>query len=153
MVETDAPRNIGMKPTSGRTHTRIAPMPPTRPSLAGARAKRRSMKALEEATPVTQRGGAPDTRLPPKEVPTMWRALFLAIGFFVMLLGVECLGVDKANLRIHETPTPVSPFDAETKAGAPMQIAVPPWAPWSLLSSGAVVCLYSFTLPQRAKGN
>ena len=46
----------------------------------------------------------------------MWRALFLAIGFFLMLLGVECLGVETINLKIHEKPpAPVSPFDTEPK--------------------------------------
>jgi hypothetical protein len=30
---------------------------------------------------------------------------------------------------------------------------VPPdWAPWSLMSTGAIVCLYSFTLPRRWNG-
>ena len=32
------------------------------------------------------------------------------------------------------------------------QIVPPPWAPWSLLSSGAVMCLYSFTIPRRVAG-
>ena len=27
-----------------------------------------------------------------------------------------------------------------------------PWVPWSLLSTGAVVCLYSFTIPKRMGG-
>ena len=84
----------------------------------------------------------------------MWRALFLAIGFFVILLGVECLGVDKVSLRIHEPPpAPVSPFDTEPTVGALREITPPPWAPWSLLSSGAVMCLYSFTIPRRVSGN
>ena len=84
----------------------------------------------------------------------MWRALFLAVGFFVMLLGVECLGVERVNLKMRdEPPAPTSPFDLETKVGAQKQIVPPPWAPWSLLASGAVVCLYSFTIPRRVAGN
>ncbi len=83
----------------------------------------------------------------------MWRALFLAIGFTLMLVGVECLGVGRVTLKIRDDPpAPVSPFDMEVKVGPPMQISPPPWAPWSLLSSGAVVCLYSFTIPRRVKG-
>ena len=83
----------------------------------------------------------------------MWRAFFLAIGFFIVLLGVECLGVDKVNLRMREAPPPASAFDSEPPLGAQKQIVPPPWAPWSLLSSGAVMCLYSFTIPRKLAGN
>jgi hypothetical protein len=84
----------------------------------------------------------------------MWRALFLAVGVFVMVLGVECLAVETITLRIREKPpAPVSPFDSEPKEGALRQLNPPPWAPWSLLSSGAVMCLYSFTIPRRVAGN
>jgi hypothetical protein len=84
----------------------------------------------------------------------MWRAFFLAIGVFLVILGVECLGVERVQLRIHEkSPAPVSPFDTEPGEGAARQITPPPWAPWSLLSSGAVMCLYSFTIPRRVSGS
>jgi hypothetical protein len=84
----------------------------------------------------------------------MWRALFLAFGFFVMILGVECLGVEKVSLKLREEPAAsLSPFDLEPKEGAQKEIAPPPWAPWSLLASGAVMCLYSFTIPRRVAGN
>lgn len=84
----------------------------------------------------------------------MWRAFFLAIGFFLMILGVQCLGVESVSLKIREAPPPpVSPFDTEPKVGGPKQLVPPPWAPWSLLSSGAVMCLYSFTIPRRVAGN
>jgi hypothetical protein len=70
-----------------------------------------------------------------------------------MFVGVECLGVETVNLKIHDAPpAPVSPFDTEPKTGAPKQLTPPPWAPWSLLSSGAVMCLYSFTIPRRVSG-
>jgi len=83
----------------------------------------------------------------------MWRAFFLAIGFFLIILGVECLGVERVSLKIHDKPAaPVSPFDIEPRVGVPKQITPPPWAPWSLLSSGAVMCLYSFTIPRRVAG-
>ena len=84
----------------------------------------------------------------------MWRAFFLAIGVFLVILGVECLGVERVQSE-----------DPRQAAGArlavrhrgqrrgPKQIIPPPWAPWSLLSSGAVMCLYSFTIPRRVAGN
>ena len=85
----------------------------------------------------------------------MWRAMFLAIGFFVMLLGVECLGVERMTLKIHDDPPPSGgDYSTATPSRAPpKQIVPPPWAPWSLLSSGAVVCLYSFTIPRRVAGS
>jgi hypothetical protein len=83
----------------------------------------------------------------------MWRALFLAVGFFVMILGVECLGVERVSLKVRDAPpAPTSPFDFESKEGAAKQVVPPPWAPWSLLASGAVMCLYSFTIPRRVAG-
>jgi hypothetical protein len=83
----------------------------------------------------------------------MWRAFFLAVGFFLMILGAQCLAVDRVSLKIHdEPPAPISPFDSDTSAAALKEIVPPPWAPWSLLSSGAVLCLYSFTIPRRVSG-
>ena len=32
----------------------------------------------------------------------MWRSLFIAMGLFLMILGMECLAVDRVDLRIHE---------------------------------------------------
>jgi hypothetical protein len=87
------------------------------------------------------------------EAQIMWRAIFLAIGIYFVILGVECLGVEKAILKIHgDPPPPVSPWDTEAKLGTPVTITPPHWAPWSLMSSGVVVCLYSFTIPRRVKG-
>jgi hypothetical protein len=83
----------------------------------------------------------------------MWRAMFLAFGFFLMIVGAECLGVESVRLKIREEPpAPVAPWDTEAKEGPVRQISPPPWAPWSLLSCGAVVCLYSFTIPRRVAG-
>jgi hypothetical protein len=83
----------------------------------------------------------------------MWRAFFLAIGFFLMLFGMECLGVERMNLKMRDPPPPKGGlFDDETKEGAQKQLTPPDWAPWSLLSTGAVMCLYSFTIPKRVAG-
>lgn len=74
----------------------------------------------------------------------MWRSLFLALGAYTCLLGVEALALDKAVIK---RPAPGKPSQYETK-----ELVPPEWAPWSLMGAGTVVVLYSFTIPRRAKG-
>ena len=64
-----------------------------------------------------------------------------------MIAGAECLAVDRVVWRGGAEPAPAAfPFGNT----APKKDVVPePWIPWCLLSSGAVVCLYSFTIPKR----
>lgn len=82
----------------------------------------------------------------------MWRAFFLAIGIFTAILGAEALVVDKAVLTIRQQPaTGLSAALDIDGAGRPREITPPEWAPWSLLSVGAVTILYSFTIPKRVK--
>jgi hypothetical protein len=69
----------------------------------------------------------------------MWRSFFLAIGAYCCLLGVQALAVEKAVLKP----------DTNMAQSGWREIAPPDWAPWSLLGTGAVVVLYSFTIPQR----
>jgi hypothetical protein len=69
----------------------------------------------------------------------MWRSFFLAIGVYVCLLGVQALAVERAVLKA----------DAASQAGIQREIVPPEWAPWSLIGAGAVVVLYSFTIPRR----
>jgi hypothetical protein len=72
----------------------------------------------------------------------MWRSFFLAVGVYVCLLGVEALAVERAVLK---------PELANTKMVGQSEIVPPDWAPWSLLAAGAVVSLYSFTIPMRVQ--
>lgn len=74
----------------------------------------------------------------------MWRSLFLALGAYTCLLGVEALAIEKAVLK--------KPTDGRPPLIARQEISPPDWAPWSLMATGAVVVLYSFTIPRRAKG-
>ncbi|MCC6493729.1 MAG: hypothetical protein IT424_12005 [Pirellulales bacterium] len=72
----------------------------------------------------------------------MFRSLFLAFGVYSCLLGVEALAVDQAILK-----------RPEDQPAAPQKVVAPPdWAPWSLLGAGAVVVIYSFTIPKRMNG-
>jgi hypothetical protein len=72
----------------------------------------------------------------------MWRSFFLAIGAYCCLLGVEALTLEKAVVKV----------DPTSEQSALRDIVPPDWAPWSLLATGAVVMLYSFTVPQRVGG-
>jgi len=74
----------------------------------------------------------------------MWRSLFLALGAYTCLLGVEALAIEKAVVKMPPKGKP--PRVVQT------DVVPPDWAPWSLMASGTVVVLYSFTIPRRAKG-
>ena len=75
----------------------------------------------------------------------MVRAFFLAIGLYVFILGLECLVVDKAVLHAKSDGV------GQQVATSTREIVPADWAPWSLLSGGAVVILYSFTLPAKMR--
>lgn len=75
----------------------------------------------------------------------MWRSLFLALGITCVILGVEALAVEKAVLNVKNPPA------QEGQAASQRVISPPEWAPWSLMSAGTVVMLYSFTIPNRNK--
>jgi hypothetical protein len=80
----------------------------------------------------------------------MWRAVFLAFGIMAMIIGIECLLIDSANLyaasdtnaRSFINPSGVP--SANTEAWQPRE-----WFPWMILSMGTITVLYAFTLPQR----
>jgi hypothetical protein len=72
----------------------------------------------------------------------MWRSFFLAVGAYVCLLGVQALAVERVVLKDEVT----------SQSGTGKEIVPPEWAPWSLLGAGAVVVLYSFTIPRRVGG-
>jgi hypothetical protein len=79
----------------------------------------------------------------------MMRSFFLALGIYAFLLGLECLVLDKAVLL----PSREATASALAQQVAPSYREITPaeWAPWSLLSAGAVVILYSFTLPAKMR--
>ena len=80
----------------------------------------------------------------------MWRALFLSIGITSCIVGLECLVVDKAVLAASDDSAAMGL--ANRMAPSYREIEPPEWAPWSLMSAGAVTILYSFTIPRKIKG-
>ena len=70
----------------------------------------------------------------------MWKSFCLAAGVFACLLGVEMLVIDSAVIL---------PLDGQ---GLPRTFVAPDWAPWTLLSVGAVTVLHYVSLPRSLVG-
>ncbi len=80
----------------------------------------------------------------------MLRAFFLAVGTSACILGLECMAIDKVVLNPSREAAAAA--IAQKLAPASREITPVDWAPWSLLSGGAVVVLYSFTVPAKMRG-
>lgn len=68
----------------------------------------------------------------------MWRSLFLAVGIVLVLIGLECLVLDRALIAGRGT---------EAK-----EVIPPEWAAWTFLSAGVITVLWTFTIPKRVNG-
>ena len=79
----------------------------------------------------------------------MWRSFFLAVGISLCILGAECLVVQRVVMAGNTAPANSTNMPNEADDSSPRHIQPPEWAPWSLMSAGAVVMLYSFTIPRR----
>ena len=71
----------------------------------------------------------------------------------------EATAAEAVEKIVMAAPEPKPVMIGQTTLGAPpaaveppREITPPEWAPWSLLSVGSVVLLYSFTIPQRVAG-
>ncbi len=83
----------------------------------------------------------------------MWRALFIAIGIMLAIVGIECLLIDSATLSSKaERSAERAAFFQQNAAPAVSSgktVSPPEYIPWSLMASGTIVILYAFTLPAR----
>jgi len=78
----------------------------------------------------------------------MIRAFFLALGLYMALVGVQCLVLDRALFISKPDPkaaTATDPNQPTLREWKPAE-----WMPFALLSGGAVVMIYTFTIPKRA---
>lgn len=84
----------------------------------------------------------------------MWRGFFLACGVTLCILGAECLAVERVTLTDNNPPPSATSIGYTQPSGwTPNREYKPPeWAPWTMISAGAVVILYSFTIPKRVAG-
>ena len=88
----------------------------------------------------------------------MWRAFFFAVGTMLIIVGVECLMIDSATLASDRTQVvqvnqgwfqpPQALEVSNSRVIRPKE-----WIAWSSLASGALVLLYSFSLPRRWGAN
>ncbi len=80
----------------------------------------------------------------------MWRSLFLAIGTMMIIIGLEAMLIDSATVYAAAESSASEFIDpSSTPAGQTRIIRPGEWSPWVILSFGAVVVLYAFTLPKR----
>jgi hypothetical protein len=85
----------------------------------------------------------------------MWRALFLAAGIYCCLLGVKAIAIEKAVLKTDVAASVQNNSALGISRSATtgrVEVSPPEWAPWSLISVGFVVILYSFSIPKRVRG-
>ncbi len=83
----------------------------------------------------------------------MWRALFLAIGLSLFILGVECLAVSRFTFKAKADKVEQKTIQAPPPGLAKHRVlVVGDHAPWSLMGLGAVVVIYAYDLPKRMKG-
>jgi hypothetical protein len=78
----------------------------------------------------------------------MWRSVFLALGITLCIVGLECLVVDEAVIA----KPGAAEASVSSEAVQQNQIKTREWMPWSFLSAGAVIILYTITLPKRFQG-
>lgn len=60
----------------------------------------------------------------------MWKSVALALGMFACVVGAELLLIDSATIKPIDGTGPARPFTA------------PDWAPWALVSVGAITILH-----------
>jgi len=88
----------------------------------------------------------------------MWRSLVIAVGLSMCLLGGEFMVVDQVVLADKTKSSDGSPYVPQQLGGLHdawpaargRRVFIPPdWAPWGLLSTGAITVLYGATLSRR----
>ena len=90
----------------------------------------------------------------------MWRALFLALGISLIILGTECLFVEQVEVvKLRPDPKPASGVTSlfQTASYQTGSTRLPTrtfptkeWMPWSLLAAGAIVVIYTYSIPRRS---
>jgi hypothetical protein len=86
----------------------------------------------------------------------MWKSFFLAVGIFLLFLGVETLVVDKFVMADGKAiprlvsgsggPGQSGPFMPAGYTRMKREFSTKDWMPWSLLASGVITVMYTLSL-------
>ncbi len=77
----------------------------------------------------------------------MWRALFMAVGIMLVIVGVECMVIDSAAVYGASDASGPSFLDPSMPPSPSIRTVKPSEGmPWILMAVGAIVILYSVTL-------
>ena len=71
----------------------------------------------------------------------MWRVLWMSLGLSAVILGGECMVLDKVILA--HPGSDVGDEMAFTSIHEPKSWTPPDWAPWGLIGTGAVLIITS----------
>jgi hypothetical protein len=83
----------------------------------------------------------------------MWRVFLLAMGVSLCVLGGEALVLDKVILANPASTAANRDYALSYSSSTPRRVLVPPeWSPWALLGAGAVLVLYSYSVPGGGDG-
>jgi hypothetical protein len=82
------------------------------------------------------------------EAKSMWRAFFYAVGIVLVVLGAECMVIDSAQIKNSEASKrpKLTVWNADAIAEPTKTVRPADWHPWSLLATGSIVLLYSWTI-------
>lgn len=94
----------------------------------------------------------------------MWKAMSLAIGVTLILVGVELFFVEELEIRklrqvaeqtqsadsgLFRNASVSSIFNSPEDSAATRLVRPHDWMPWSLLAVGSIIMIYTFTIPGR----
>jgi hypothetical protein len=82
----------------------------------------------------------------------MWKPFLLSVGIYLCILGGECLILERAVMareapKVHQQDSGIFGPTA-IQVTKKKEIVPTEWAPWSLLSVGAVVIMYGLSVNQ-----
>ncbi len=78
----------------------------------------------------------------------MIKSVSMGIGVFLIILGLMLHTVESYTVR----PKRVQAANAWEPAPASKVVELEPWKPWAYFGAGAVLCLWTCTLPAKING-
>ncbi len=84
----------------------------------------------------------------------------MAVGITLVMLGIECFMFDQVEvtrLRGNQNQSTINAnslfrpasYQTVSMGAQTVNVTVREWMPWSLMAVGAIVLIYTFTIPRR----